>query len=312
MAHRISLVVDDDFPVRLYIASILQQEEFRTGAGENSPQALQVFKALRSDVHVIVSDIQNAQRWWVGLGPDREESYPTLPIILVTGCPEPDAKFDGFLQKPFPPSALVATVRNAMAPLKFKPSSARLGRRCSEIGCKGAPHVIYFDPPGIEQTSRRQDMTFRSIPVLGMGKGTQRCWRPEGAIRPLLNYNVRVMTNHLMFCTDGKGVELDSEGVPVALTADDKERGQYYVDCHTSVLPVSESLARVILTIERYTKAQEWVYIDATPDGMHEFAVVELCENTITWIRRLADLGLRATNWTVEQEQVLRAAIPTD
>ena len=114
MPH-ISLVVDDEPAVRRYITSILQREHFQTVEAEDGVRGLQIVQEFGDAVDVIVSDVQMPNCDGVSFAHAVKEMFPALPIILVSACGEPNGEFDGFLQKPFGPGALLQAVRKAVA-----------------------------------------------------------------------------------------------------------------------------------------------------------------------------------------------------
>jgi DNA-binding NtrC family response regulator len=64
-------------------------------------------------VDLIVSDIQMANGDGLSLANAVKNSFPALPVILVSGNASPDAEFE-FLKKPFLPAALVNAVRKIL------------------------------------------------------------------------------------------------------------------------------------------------------------------------------------------------------
>ena len=106
----VSLVVDDEPSVRRYMSTILQGENFRTLEAEDGVHALQIVQELRGGVDLIVSDIQMPNGDGLSLAHAVKSSFPTIPVILVSGNAKPDAEFE-FVDKPFGPAALMKAVR---------------------------------------------------------------------------------------------------------------------------------------------------------------------------------------------------------
>jgi len=113
----VSLVVDDDPSVRRYVNTILQREDFRTLEAEGGTHALQIVEELGGDVDLIVSDIQMPNGDGLTLAHAVKNSFPAVPVILVSGYSRPDAGFE-FVKKPFLPATLISAVR------KFFPHQA--------------------------------------------------------------------------------------------------------------------------------------------------------------------------------------------
>ncbi len=113
MPHRISVVVDDEPAVRAYVKAILQREQFQTVEAENGADGFEVVRKLSGEVALIVTDVQMPGGDGLTLASSVRETFPAVAIILVSGHVTPDTSFE-FVQKPFPPNALLQAVRNVM------------------------------------------------------------------------------------------------------------------------------------------------------------------------------------------------------
>ena len=110
----LALVVDDDSAVRTYITSILDSENFETLEAADGNRALELVRVLDGDVDLMVTDIQMPGGDGISLARAVRASYPSVSIILVSGCAEPDDRFE-FVEKPFSWAAMVRVVRRVMA-----------------------------------------------------------------------------------------------------------------------------------------------------------------------------------------------------
>jgi two-component system cell cycle sensor histidine kinase/response regulator CckA len=110
----VSLVVDDEPTVRRYVSTILEREHFRTLEAEDGAHALQIVRELGGGVDLIVSDIQMPNGDGLTFARAVKNSFPAVPVILVSGFVEPDSCFE-FVQKPFLPATLVRAVRKLFA-----------------------------------------------------------------------------------------------------------------------------------------------------------------------------------------------------
>jgi len=110
----VSLVVDDEPSVRKYVSTILEREHFQTLEAEGGVHALQIVRRLGGDVDLIVSDVQMPNGDGLSLAHAVRDSFPAIPVILVSGNAEPDARFE-FVQKPFLPATLVKAMRKILA-----------------------------------------------------------------------------------------------------------------------------------------------------------------------------------------------------
>jgi two-component system cell cycle sensor histidine kinase/response regulator CckA len=110
----VSLVVDDEPAVRRFVSALLRQEHFQILEAEDGSQALQIVQELDGEVDLIVSDIQMPNGDGLSLAQAVKDSYPDVPVILISGQVNPDASFE-FVQKPFLPATLVKAVRKLCA-----------------------------------------------------------------------------------------------------------------------------------------------------------------------------------------------------
>jgi two-component system cell cycle sensor histidine kinase/response regulator CckA len=111
---RISVVVDDEPSVRKYISAILKRADFETFEAGDGAHALRIVQELGEDVALIVSDIHMPNGDGVAFAKAVSATFPAVPIILISGQAEPHPEF-GFIRKPFLPSTLLNTVREAVA-----------------------------------------------------------------------------------------------------------------------------------------------------------------------------------------------------
>jgi len=110
MGPKISLVVDDEPPVRTLIASILHVEHFQTLEAGDGSHAFRIVQDLAGGLDLIVSDIQMPNGDGLSLAHAVKNSFPDVPVILVSGNSKPDEGFE-FVKKPFVPSTLVSAIR---------------------------------------------------------------------------------------------------------------------------------------------------------------------------------------------------------
>ena len=113
MGPKISLVVDDEPPVRTLIASILNVEHFQTLEAGDGCHAFRIVQDLAGGLDLIVSDIQMPNCDGLSLARAVRNSFPTVPVVLLSGNSKPDEGFE-FVKKPFLPSTLVSAVRKVV------------------------------------------------------------------------------------------------------------------------------------------------------------------------------------------------------
>src|SRR5260370_21541578 len=115
MLDRISLVVDDEPVIRLYISTVLKLEGFQSIEAGDGAHGLRVVQELGDVVDLIVGEIQMPGGDGISFAQAVKKAFPEFPVILVSGRGEPAENFDGFVEKPFHARELLEAVRNAVA-----------------------------------------------------------------------------------------------------------------------------------------------------------------------------------------------------
>ena len=113
MPQRISLVVDDDPSIRMFMAAVLQQEQFDTLQAEDGIEALEMLRTIDGSIDLIVSDIQMPRGDGLSFARAVRALFPSIPIILVSGYVRPEDAFE-FIEKPFSAAELASTVRKVV------------------------------------------------------------------------------------------------------------------------------------------------------------------------------------------------------
>jgi len=110
------LVVDDDFRIRFYVKTILQSAEFRVLEAGDGLEALEVFRASRDRIALVITDIRMPRMSGRDLAEHLRLDCPGIPLIFVSGEPAPDDTNDSkngflFIEKPFAPKTLLEAAR---------------------------------------------------------------------------------------------------------------------------------------------------------------------------------------------------------
>jgi two-component system cell cycle sensor histidine kinase/response regulator CckA len=117
------LIVDDESSVRAYVKAVLEQEQFRTFEAEGGIQALRLVEKLGDALDLIVSDINMPNGDGVTFVCAVRESFPVLPIILISGYTDHELNstisFE-FVRKPFLPATLLTAIDNAMKNMRLR------------------------------------------------------------------------------------------------------------------------------------------------------------------------------------------------
>jgi two-component system, cell cycle sensor histidine kinase and response regulator CckA len=115
MAHRISLIVDDEPAIRNYIRTILERECFDTVEAGTGKRGLEILEDLGAAVDLIVSDVHMPGGDGLTFARKAAQSFPGVPIILVSGYVSGhEAEPFEFLEKPFSPDSLLRAVRKVV------------------------------------------------------------------------------------------------------------------------------------------------------------------------------------------------------
>jgi len=115
---RLCLIADDEETVRIYLRATLEQAHFRVVEASNGNDALTLLNQLGDAVDIVVSDFHMCGGDGLRFVLNARESYPTLPIVLISGIVKPAGKEPAhlveFVQKPFVGSTLLAAMDRAI------------------------------------------------------------------------------------------------------------------------------------------------------------------------------------------------------
>jgi CheY-like chemotaxis protein len=118
------LVADDEVGIRTLVCAILEQDGLETVAVEDGIRVLELLEAGTGDIRLAVIDLSMP-------GPEGTEVFteirrlrPDLPVLLMSGFGKQAvlerfsaAGLFAYLQKPFEPERLLATVHEALDPV---------------------------------------------------------------------------------------------------------------------------------------------------------------------------------------------------
>jgi CheY-like chemotaxis protein len=114
------LVVEDQEPVRKYVARILVQAGFATHEAADGAEALELLKRETPQIELVVSDIVMPRVNGVELLQALSIRHPDVPVILMSAYAKEEltqmgvASPCGVLPKPFLPERLLQEVRRCM------------------------------------------------------------------------------------------------------------------------------------------------------------------------------------------------------
>jgi PAS domain S-box-containing protein len=119
------LVIDDEEPVRTVMRRMLEAAGFRVAVAADGLEGVEQLRAANGDLRLVLLDLTMPNL-------SGEEAFDRIRgvradvlVVVMSGCAEDEvrARFagrdpDGFLQKPFRPSDLIAVVRDALAAVR--------------------------------------------------------------------------------------------------------------------------------------------------------------------------------------------------
>ena len=112
------LVVEDEFLIRMTLAEALGDEGFEVLEAETGDAALPMLQA-DPEIRLLLTDIQlPGQLNGRALAQKAREHKPTLPIIYMTGRPDPGdmaSPLDVFISKPYTLNDICAAARRLTA-----------------------------------------------------------------------------------------------------------------------------------------------------------------------------------------------------
>ena len=118
MPHETCLVVDDESSVRAFLRAILERNQFHVIEAESAVKAAQTVQHFGDTIDLIVSDIRMPGGDGITFASSVRDSFPLLPIILISGYAEPPWKRYPstsfvFVPKPFLPATLLSAITQA-------------------------------------------------------------------------------------------------------------------------------------------------------------------------------------------------------
>lgn len=117
------LVVDDQWPVRSFIANLLQREGFEVLEAVDGLDALELLQQMGGAVDVLVTDVNMPRMTGIELLERVKAEFAALPVVFISSDPvkeqiemlgRPSSRVL-FLQKPFRPQAILGAIRAMIA-----------------------------------------------------------------------------------------------------------------------------------------------------------------------------------------------------
>jgi len=83
------LVVDDELLIRDLLYDFFRGQGWEIAVAENGEKALEILSSRQIDL--VLSDIKMPQMDGLALTTEMRESYPDIPVVLMTGYPSVDS-----------------------------------------------------------------------------------------------------------------------------------------------------------------------------------------------------------------------------
>lgn len=111
MEERVCLVVDDDPAIRGYLQAILQRHGWQCLEAGNAPDAQRIIVSLRGAVDLILTDVEMPGSMnGIGLAEWVRESFPAIPVVLVSGSGDPTPAGFPLVSKPCKPETVMRAI----------------------------------------------------------------------------------------------------------------------------------------------------------------------------------------------------------
>ena len=114
------LIVEDEFLIRLTLSEVLADEGYEVLEAESGDEALSLMSQT-PDIAILLTDLQlPGSLDGRALAVRARQSYPTLPVIFMTGRPDvlagqPAASHEMYIAKPYLPSEICVAVKRMLS-----------------------------------------------------------------------------------------------------------------------------------------------------------------------------------------------------
>ena len=110
-------LVDDDVQVRNFVKCALESHGYQVIEAEDGSSAIRMATEHSDPLHLLVTDLRLGRSSGREIADRLRSEYPGLPVIFMSGLARDDLPVDActaFLEKPFKPVDLMATVRRLL------------------------------------------------------------------------------------------------------------------------------------------------------------------------------------------------------
>lgn len=124
MGKRLYLIVDDESYIRRYLKAVLQCGGIQCVEAKNAFDAVELLQGRADEIDLLITDIQMpGQMDGADLATLVKSSFPTLPVILISGHAEKVPNGFALVQKPFSPETILEAVQQVMVTARYAGSA---------------------------------------------------------------------------------------------------------------------------------------------------------------------------------------------
>jgi CheY-like chemotaxis protein len=117
MTQRVSLIVDDEPAIRAYLREILRTCGFGSVEAGTAIEALRILHKLDGQIDLLITDIQMpGDMDGLDLAYSARNSFPNLPVILMSGYADKSPGAFMLIVKPFMPAVIVEAINQVILP----------------------------------------------------------------------------------------------------------------------------------------------------------------------------------------------------
>ena len=115
MRDRVCLIVDDEPVIRKYLRRILERIEIQSLEADNAVESLRLLQKLGGQVDLLITDIKMpGEMDGIDLAYSVQNSFSSLPVILISGFVDKVPAGFTYIRKPFMPDELLKAIDKMM------------------------------------------------------------------------------------------------------------------------------------------------------------------------------------------------------
>ena len=115
MRDGVCLIVDDEPVIRKYLRRILERIEIQSLEADNAVESLRLLQKLGGQVDLLITDIKMpGEMDGIDLAYSVQNSFSSLPVILISGFVDKVPAGFTYIRKPFMPDELLKAIDKMM------------------------------------------------------------------------------------------------------------------------------------------------------------------------------------------------------